>query len=164
MAEEAMVDDPVVAMIVGFVVGVAVISVLMGIVVRRVRNRDADRLATLDASVIELREELTADRETNRRLRHQLAQADADPLPAVGELDAERARVHQERDDALDQLRMTQEDLAHVTTRLAEREAKLREYRSALQEIRLSLEASDRVRFGVVTEDVPPATGLSAAE
>ena len=157
--------DLVMGLIVGFVVGSVLLSVLMYVAVGRVRQSLAARAQTQDETIADLRQERAEDKETNRRLRHELHSLSSGypPAPAVAEqphvstdveLEIDAARA--ERDDALEQLADAQRSLESARARLADREAKLREYRDALKEIRLSLEAQDGLRGIItITEDVP---------
>jgi len=58
----------------------------------------------------------------------------------------ERDAALSERDQALEHLHVVNQDLSVASRRLADRESKLRQYREALKEIRMSLEAQDRDR------------------
>ncbi len=159
-------EDPVVSLVLGFVVGIAAMSILLAVVLRKNRQAHDYEMESTRTDLIDLREELSVDKETNRHLRHQLAQAAPGYLASnAAEAGHDRDAAVSERDQMLDQLRLAQEDLQHVRDRLADRESKLREYREALKEIRLSLEASGvQSRLGTITGDVPPSTGVSAAE
>lgn len=157
-------------LIVGFAVATILLSVLMAVVVRRVRTSMLAELERQHEIVAELRHERTEDKETNRRLRHELHNAHAgQPLSAddryapMGGLDVDTA--YMEREDALRTLAETQRRLESVRARLADREAKLRDYRDALKEIRMSLEAQDRLsRLVTITDDVPTAGQGSGVE
>ncbi len=165
--------DLVMGLIIGFVVGSALLSVLLFLAVKRVRAGLADRLAGQTEAIADLRRELAEDKETNRHLRHQIHSLtagsgdlgvidpitegvmdtvmDTDVAPA-GDIDT----VLSERDAARQELAQVQRSLESVRARLEDREAKLREYREAVKEIRLSLESQDRLRGIIsITQDVP---------
>ena len=155
-------------LIIGFVVGSVLLSVLMYVAIGRVRRSLATNLSVQNATITDLRQELADDKETNRRLRHELhslssgaaAQTSADvsdresnglESSAIGAIG-----VSTVNEETAQQLADAQRSLESARSRLADREAKLREYREALQEIRLSLEAQDRLRGIItITEDIP---------
>lgn len=159
-------------LIIGFVAGLVLMAFITFLVGRRARSRHVEEIQRYDDSIVDLRQERAEDKETNRRLRHELAARSPDRLietAATAELDRDNALS--ERDQALDQLQLVQHDLTVATNRLADREAKLRQYREALHEIRVSLEAQDRTRtveqaelIGSRTDDVPAdlSEGLQA--
>lgn len=151
-----------IGLIVGFAIGAGMLSVLMVVMVRRVRSSNSAELATQRELVTELRQERSEDKETNRRLRHELhtarsLQYEADERYAPErEMDSDTAYL--EREDALRRLADTQRRLDSISARLADREKKLHQYRDALKEIRLSLEAQDPMnRLATITEDVAPS-------
>lgn len=153
-------------LIVGFAVAAVTLSGVTALVVRRVRASTAAELERQKEVVSELRRERADDKETNRRLRHELhttrsAQPSVDDRYApAADLDADTA--YMEREDALRTLAETRRQLESVRARLADREAKLRDYRDALKEIRLSLEAQDRLtRLVTITDDVTPIRSSS---
>ena len=157
-------------LMVGFAVATVLLSVLMALVVRRVRASTATELARQQELVAELRQERAEDKETNRRLRHDLHYARTaqqftadDGYASIVGVDPDTA--HMERDDALRELAKTQRRLESVQARLADREAKLRDYRDALKEIRVSLEAQDPLNpLVTITDDVSAARSSSKME
>jgi chromosome segregation ATPase len=137
--------------VVGFLVGALGCLVLLAVLswssIRRLRRRQADEVASLEAALIELRQELAEDKETNRRLRHELAvKTPGNLLETAATAEMERNGAISERDQALEQLGLVERDLAAARARLAKQESKLRRYREGLQEIRMSLEAQGRER------------------
>ncbi len=62
------------ALLTGFAIGAVVFSVLMLAVVRNVRKGLADDMAAKERALDEIRREASEDRETNRRLRHEIHQ------------------------------------------------------------------------------------------
>ncbi|MFV0526568.1 MAG: hypothetical protein ACK5RL_18945 [Acidimicrobiales bacterium] len=110
-------------MVVGLIAGLVVAGALIPSYTRRVCRRYTEREGQLEADLADLRREQAADRETNRRLRHDLA------VNTPRHLDIAR----EERDWALAELDRTKTDLA-------DRDRSLREARLAIQEIRAHLE------------------------
>lgn len=182
------------ALLVGFAVGAFVFSLLMLAVVRNVRNSISDDLADKDSAIDELRKEAAADRETNRRLRHEmhglrtgravadLAGGPADTAqqgmaevsvdePIIDITDAETAEVPvvevDEQPATAEQaaeISRLQDELVAAKHQIAERDEKLRTYREALTEIRLSLESRDPLNNLVqITEEVPPSPQADAS-
>jgi chromosome segregation ATPase len=171
----------VVGLLIGAVLAALVVGVLAVLALRRLQRRHEGEIAAVDEAVHELRQERAEDKETNRRLRHQLAANTPDRLIETATA-AELARdgAMSERNHAVEQLRLVQHDLDLANSRLADRESKLRKYREALKEIRMSLEAQGRARTigaaesmidtGELTapalggvHDGPPATPIRAA-
>lgn len=155
--------EMVTGLVIGFAVGVVLLSVLMYVAVRRARQQSAQRLIAQEETIIDLRQELAEDKENNRRLRHQLHSATAAPGPAHGDdfahfegIEDKLALVSSERDDALLKLSEARMTLESTKSRLADREAKLAEYRAAVKQIRMSLESQENVGDIIsVTQDVP---------
>lgn len=140
--------------VVGAIIGVA-LTVVLGYVIGLVRVRDlrralADDLADRDAAILELRRELAEDKETNRRLRHELAvRTPGNLLETAATAEMERNGALSERDQVIEQLELVERDLTAARARVTRQDAKLRRYREALQEIRISLEAQGRDRESV---------------
>lgn len=137
-------SDLVIGGLLGFVLGAVLVAFISTIVRRRLKASHEAEAAEYRGSLIELREERSSDKETNRKLRHELAANTPEGLAAT----AAEARVARDsavvdRDQAVQQLELAKADLEQASTRLADRESKLREYREALQEIRISLESKD---------------------
>ncbi len=133
-------------LVIGLVIGaggalVVTLTLLWGYL-RDLARRQAERPDERDAMILEMRQEAAEDRETNRRLRHELAvTTPAHLLETASAAEIERDGAVSERDQALEQLDLVQRDLAAARSRLADQDTKLRQYREALQEIRLALEA-----------------------
>lgn len=137
--------DLVTGVIIGFVAAVALMCLLWFFITRNLREKHRREIDRYDESIIDLRQERAEDKETNRRLRHELAANTPDRLlESATNAEIERDSALVERDQALEQLDLVQSDLASANGRLADREAKLRQYREALKEIRISLEAQGR--------------------
>lgn len=157
--------DLLMGLIVGFVAAVIIMSFALFVVTRRLRVRHAEETSRYDESITDLRQERAEDKETNRRLRHELVSLSPDRLvEATTNAEFERDNALSERDQALEQLQLMQQDFGVANRRLADRESKLRQYREALKEIRISLEAQDRERsmpasadnlIDTDTDDVP---------
>jgi chromosome segregation ATPase len=161
----------VMGLIIGFGVGVVLLSALLVVAVQRTRRQSADRLAAQQATIADLRLELADDKENNRRLRHEvhaLSSSISGSAPPAGpnDFDAVDEKIGLligERDEARRELAETRMALESTRARLDDREAKLSEYRAAVQEIRLSLEGQDSLRNLVtVTQDVPESTSANA--
>ncbi len=139
--------DLLMGLIVGFVAAVILMCFLLFVVTRRLRLRHAEETSRYDESITDLRQERAEDKETNRRLRHELVSLSPDRLvEATTNAEFERDNALSERDQALEQLHLMQQDFGVANRRLADQESKLRQYREALKEIRISLEAQDRER------------------
>ncbi|MFV0259570.1 MAG: hypothetical protein ACK5PP_14135 [Acidimicrobiales bacterium] len=110
-------------MLIGLIVGLVVAGAMVPSYTRRVCRRYTEREGQLEADLADLRREQAADRETNRRLRHDLAVNTPEHLELTRE----------ERDWALAELDRAKGDLA-------DRDRSLREARLAIQEIRVDLE------------------------
>ncbi len=179
------------ALLTGFAIGAIVFSVLMLVVVRNVRKGLADDMARKDRELDEARREAADDRETNRRLRHEIHQLQSGriepatvgaPSESVGiggynshfgdepSWDADIADIEQTsaaHAESLAEIESLQRQLADANVQIAESDAKLKRYREALTEIRLSLEARDPLNNLVnITEEVPttpPADAPSGA-
>lgn len=164
--------DLVTGGIIGFVAAVALMCLLWFLATRRTREQHRREMERYDESIIDLRQERAEDKETNRRLRHELAANTPDRLlesATRAEIDRDSALV--ERDQALEQLDLVQKDLAAANGRITDRETKLRQYREALKEIRISLEAQGRgttagAADGLIDTDTGdvPAEILAATE
>lgn len=159
--------EMVMGLIIGFAVGCAVLSVLLYVAIMRVRAAHVDRLAAQDESIADLRRELATDKETNRHLRHQIhSMTDRTDGGLIGPFESSNSTIGlhgvdndanmSEQNNLRHQLAETQRSLESVRARLADREAKLREYREAVKEIRLSLESQDQLRDIIsITSDLP---------
>ncbi len=164
--------DLVTGVIIGFAVAVALMCLLWFVATRRTREQHRREIERYDESIVDLRQERAEDKETNRRLRHELAANTPDRLvesTTRAEIDRDSALV--ERDQALEQLDLVQKDLAAANGRITDRENKLRQYREALKEIRMSLEAQGRnatadAAEGLIDTDTGevPAEAMAAIE
>ncbi len=130
----------------GFVLGAVLVAAFFLALSRKAKASHEAEAAEYRGSLVELKEERATDKETNRKLRHELAANTPEGLAAT----AAEARVDRDsavvaRDQAVQQLELAKTDLEQASARLADRESKLREYREALQEIRLSLESKDNM-------------------
>ncbi len=140
-------DDLATGLLFGFVAAIVLMAPAAFVVVRRFTAGHRDEMEQYEASIIDLRQERAEDKETNRRLRHELVSQSPDRLmEAANAAELERDSAVSERDQAIEQLHLVHEDLAAVNRRLADREARIRHYRQELKEIRESLEAQDRGR------------------
>lgn len=160
--------DLVLGLVVGGVVSLVIAGIGASVYVRRLTAQHDDVVLDLNAAVLELRQDAAEDKETNRRLRHELAvKTPSHLLETTAAAEMERDGAVSERDQAIEQLDLVQRDLAGAKTRLADQEAKLRQYREALQEIRLSLEAQGRSRAGLTSTsmlDTGELTGHTPGE
>ncbi|MEM9562055.1 MAG: hypothetical protein AAGA93_05530 [Actinomycetota bacterium] len=140
-------SDLVIGLIIGATAGVLLAAGLSMLRAQRLGRRQAEQLADRESAILELRQEAAEDKETNRRLRHELAvKTPGHLLETATAAEIQRDGALSERDQALEQLDLVQRDLAAARTRLTAQDAKLGRYREALQEIRLSLEAQGRER------------------
>ena len=148
--------DLLMGLIVGFVAAVILMSFLLFVVTRRLRLSHQDDTERYDEAISDLRSERADDKETNRRLRHELVSLSPDRLVETAtNAEFERDAALAERDQALEHLHVVNQDLSVASRRLADRESKLRQYREALKEIRMSLEAQDRDRgVGAAAENL----------
>ena len=160
--------DLLLGLVVGFFAAVIVMSFVLFTVSRRLKLQHANETAQHQESLIDLRQERSVDKETNRQLRHDLlAQGSDRLLETTKRAEFERDAAVSERDNALQQLHVVQQDFTAASSKLVDRESKLRQYREALQEIRMSLEAQDRERANaqtVVGADVEETPGEAIAK
>lgn len=159
-------SDLVIGLIIGATAGVMLAIGFSMLRTRQLGRRHAVDLADREDTILELRQEAAEDKETNRRLRHELAvKTPGHLLETATAAEIQRDGALSERDQALEQLDLVQRDLAAARTRLTAQDAKLGRYREALQEIRLSLEAQGRDRglesasSMLDTGDLPVADG-----
>ena len=140
-------SDLVIGLIIGATAAFLLTAVLSMLRAQRLTRRHGEHLADREATILELRQEAAEDKETNRRLRHELAvKTPGHLLETATAAEIQRDGALSERDQAMEQLDLVQRDLAAARTRLTAQDAKLGRYREALQEIRLSLEAQGRER------------------
>lgn len=120
-------------------------SLVWFLATRRLRAQHGQEVARYDESITDLRQERAEDKETNRRLRHELVANTPERLQEqANRAEIDRDSAVAERDQALEQLELVQNDLTAANSRIADRETKLRQYREALKDIRMSLEAQGR--------------------
>ncbi len=131
----------------GLVLGFVLLSVLIPVLNRRQRASLRAGVDEYERAIADLRQEQAKDRETNRRLRHQLA------VSTPGHLEATR----EELDLATDQLARLQAGRDQSADRLAERHRALREARLASQEIRRQREGGGARDGDTGFDDLPPA-------
>ncbi len=120
----------VIALVLGFIAGVVAVALVLPSMRRRTAARHQAEIDQYEQLVIDLRRERAADRETNRRLRHQLAIR----TPQNYE------HTLEERDSAIDELDKLHTELRQTTLELADRDRSLREARLAIHDIRIELE------------------------
>jgi chromosome segregation ATPase len=138
-------EDVMIGLIAGFVAGLVLMALILFVLRRRLISGHQAEIQRYDESIVDLRQERAEDKETNRRLRHELAAQSPERLvETTRSAEMERDNAVSERDQALEQLQLVQADLSQANSRITDREAKLREYREALKEIRVALEAQDR--------------------
>ncbi len=142
-------DDLATGLLLGFIAAIVLMAPIAVIVARRVVADHRQEIEHHEASVVDLRHERAEDKETNRRLRHELVSQSPDRLlEAANAAELERDSAVGERDQALEQLHLVHEDLGTTNRRLADREARIRHYRQELKEIRELLEAQGRSGSG----------------
>lgn len=115
---------------IGFVAGLLVVGLFVPSFNNRLHTQYRSRMAHLEDTLRDLRQERADDRETNRRLRRELA------VNTIASLENTR----QERDQALEELEKLSNELKGATTELADRDRSLREARLAIHDIRVHLE------------------------
>lgn len=139
--------DLFVGLLIGAVLAAVVIGAIGAAGLRRLQERHRSERAALDDAVLELRQERAEDKETNRRLRHELVAHTPDRLIETAmAAELERDAAISERNQAIEQLHLVHQDLKLANGKLADSETKLRKYREALKEIRMSLEAQGWTR------------------
>lgn len=131
--------ETVIAFVIGLLAGLVLFALLLPAVTKRVRAQHQAELEQYEDELAELRQERADDRETNRRLRRELAINTPDSLQTTRE----------ERDRAIDELDKLNAELRHATSELADRDRSLREARLAIHDIRVQLE---RDRFALGTD------------
>lgn len=141
-----MVLESVIAFIIGLAVGLLLFALLLPLTNKRQRARHQAVLDRYEAELSELRQERADDRETNRRLRRELAINTPHSLEATRE----------ERNRAIEELDKLSSELRHATMELADRDRSLREARLAIHDIRVQLE---RDRFNLGIDDHGEADG-----
>ena len=100
-----MASDFVIGLGVGLLACLVLFGLLAVVWARRSRQRHADAVVERDAAIVELRQELAYDKETNRRLRHELAvNTPGNLLETANTAEIERNGAISERDQAIEQL------------------------------------------------------------
>lgn len=148
-----MVLESVIAFVIGLAVGLLLFALLLPATNKRQRARHQAALDRYEAELGELRQERADDRETNRRLRRELAINTPHSLEATRE----------ERDRAIEELDKLSSELRHATMELADRDRSLREARLAIHDIRVQLER-DRFNLGNDAEADGGAGPVAATE
>jgi len=120
----------VTSFVLGVVAGVIVFALVLPSLTRRAKARQQAELEKYERLIADLRLERANDRETNRRLRHELAISTPQHLETTRE----------ERDSALEELDKLSAELQETTLELADRDRSLREARLAIHDIRVQLE------------------------
>lgn len=144
-----MVLESVIAFVIGLAVGLLLFALLLPATNKRQRARHQAVIDRYEAELSELRQERADDRETNRRLRRELAINTPHSLEATRE----------ERNRAIEELDKLSSELRHATMELADRDRSLREARLAIHDIRVQLE---RDRFNLGIDDHGEADGAVA--
>ncbi|MEL7156104.1 MAG: hypothetical protein AAFN30_05835 [Actinomycetota bacterium] len=121
--------------VLGVAVGVLLFMALFLLARRRLRLSNRAQIEQYEQTILDLRQERAEGRETNRRLRHELAISTPEHLESTR---LELAEANEREADL--QARLTEADV-----QLSVRDRSLREARLAIQEIRLQLEEG---RFG----------------
>lgn len=140
-----------IAFVAGLAVGLLAVAIVSLLSSRRARAGYEARLGHYEDELAELRQERADDRETNRRLRRELA------LNTPGTLEATRA----ERDRAIEELDKLHTELRQASSELAARDRSLREARLAIHDIRVQLE---RNRFELDDVTAEAAAAEAAVE
>lgn len=148
-------SDLVLGGLLGFAVGAVLVAAIFFALNRKAKAFHEAETAEFRGSLVELKEERATDKETNRKLRHELAANTPEGLAATAaEARVDRDNAVVDRDQAVEQLELAKTDLEQASARLADRESKLREYREALQEIRMSLESKDNMLSSTLGDGV----------
>ena len=116
--------------VLGLVAGLVMFALVLPSLTKRAKARHQAAIEFYEHTIADLRQERADDRETNRRLRHQLAISTPQYF--------ETTRV--ERDSALTELEQLHVELREANLELADRDRMLREARLAIHEIRVQLE------------------------
>lgn len=116
--------------VLGMIAGVVAVALVLPSMNRRLAAKHRAEIDQYERLVGDLRRERADDRETNRRLRHQLAIRTPQNYESTLE----------ERDSAIDELEKLHTELRHTTLELADRDRSLREARLAIHDIRVELE------------------------
>ena len=120
----------IISFVLGLIAGVIAVAVILPSVNKRTAARHQAEIEQYEQLVVDLRRERADDRETNRKLRHQLAIS----TPQNFE------HTREERDSAIEELDKLHAELRETTLELADRDRSLREARLAIHDIRVELE------------------------
>ena len=120
----------IILFVLGIIAGVIGVAVIVPSLNKRHAVRHQAEIDQYEQLVIDLRREQANDRETNRRLRHELAIS----TPQHFE------NTREERDSAIEELDKLHSELRETTLELANRDRSLREARLAIHDIRVELE------------------------
>lgn len=115
---------------IGLAVGFLAIAVVLPLLSRRLRRRHQSQVAEYQQLIVDLRRERADDRETNRRIRRELAVSTPENFAVTSE----------ERDVAMSEVERLKSELHQSARQLADRDRSLREARLAIHEIRVQLE------------------------
>jgi septal ring factor EnvC (AmiA/AmiB activator) len=118
------------SLVLGLIAGAVGVALVLPSLNRRMAARHQAQIDQYERLVVDLRRECADDRETNRRLRHQLAISTPQNLEHTKE----------ERDSAIEELEKLHTELRETTLELANRDRSLREARMAIHDIRVELE------------------------
>lgn len=121
--------------VLGVVVGLLLFLALYLMARRQLRLNSRQQIEQYEQTILDLRQERAEGRETNRRLRHELA------ISTPEHLESTRLELADARERVLD----LESKLAEADVQLSLRDRSLRAARLAIQEIRLQLEQG---RFG----------------
>lgn len=127
---EALDIANIISFVVGLIAGVIALALIFPSVNKRTAARHQAEIDQYEHLVADLRRERADDRETNRRLRHQLAISTPQNF----------AHTREERDSAIEELDKLHAELRETTLELADRDRSLREARLAIHDIRVELE------------------------
>ncbi len=131
--------------VLGVLAGVVAFALFLPSFRKRAQARFDEDLYKQEQVIVDLRQERASDRETNRRLRHELA------IKTPINYEATR----EERDSAITELAKLNSELSEASMQLADRDRSLREARLAIHDIRVQLE---RDRFNASGAEGHPST------
>ena len=120
----------IILFVLGVIAGVIGVAVILPSRNKRHAIKHQAEIDQYEQLVTDLRREQADDRETNRRLRHELAIS----TPQHFE------NTREERDSAIEELDKLHSELRETTLELANRDRSLREARLAIHDIRVELE------------------------
>lgn len=127
----------------GLLAGVLIFSLVIPTIRKRSRAVYRNQIEDYEQTVVDLRQERADDRETNRRLRRELAISTPEHLEVT----------RQELGSANEHVSRLSDELRQSHGELTERDRSLREARLAIQEIRLQLE-QDRLEPDAQDEQI----------